>query len=94
METIYDFDPRNLPERLKIAIGLAITSFSQTEQFIQHAIAGCCGIDIEYGKAITLHMTMPLRFSVLRSVAELRIDDLDTLDELDYHLERIEQCIR
>jgi hypothetical protein len=92
MPTIYDFDPRNLPERLHIAIGLAIASYAQTEDIVQQAIAGCCGLDIEYGKAITVHMTMPLRFSALRSVAEIRIDDLDLLDELDRHLDRLEEC--
>jgi len=93
MTTIYDFDPRNLPSELTSAIGLAITSFAQTEQFIQGAIAGCCGLDHEYGLAVTVHMSMPLRLSVLRSVAEIRIDDLDVLDQLDNHIEQIEQCV-
>lgn len=61
---------------------------------IQDAIAGCCGVDIEYGRAITVHMPMPLRLSVLRSVAEIRIDDIAVLDELDDHIEQIEDCIR
>ena len=94
METIFDFDPRALPKRLLSAIGLAITSFAQTEQFMEDAIAGCCGIDIEYGKAVTVHMSMPLRFSVLRSVGEIRIDSLDVLDELDRHLDLIDECIK
>ena len=56
---VYDFDPRNLPQELLAAIGLAITSFAQIEKNLQDAIAGCANIDIEYGKAITTHMTMP-----------------------------------
>ena len=89
---VYDFDPRNLPIELLSAIGLAITSFAQTEQFIQEAIAGCAGLDVEYGKAFTIHMPMPLRFSALRSLAEIRIDDLDLLDELDRYLDQIDEC--
>lgn len=90
---IYDFNPRNLPQELLATIGLAVTSFAQTEEFVQEAIAGCLGVDVEYGKAVTTHMPMPLRFSVLRSVAEIRIDDLDVLDELDRHLALMDQAI-
>jgi len=79
----YDFDPRNLPPELLNAIGLAVASFAQTEAVMEMAIAGCLGIDTEYGAAVTTHMPAPLRFSVLRSVAEISIDDLDILDELD-----------
>lgn len=86
----YDFDPRNLPPELLNAIGLAIASFAQTEQIMESAIAGCLGIDSEYGAAITTHMPAPLRFSVLKSVAEIRIDDLDVLDELDELLVELE----
>ena len=54
------------------------------------AIAGCIGVDTEYGKAITTHMSMPLRFGVLRSVAEITIDSLDALDELDDLIDRVD----
>jgi hypothetical protein len=80
---IYDFDPRNLPQEYLTAIGIAVASSAQTESVIELAIAGCLGVDQEYGAAITTHMAAPLRFSVLRSVAEIKIDDLDALDELD-----------
>jgi len=79
----YDFDPHNLPQEYLVAIGLAVASSAQTEKIIEMAIAGCLGVDAEYGAAVTTHMTAPLRFGVLRSVAEIRIDDLDALDELD-----------
>lgn len=82
-QVVHDFDPHNLPPDLLSAIGLAVASFAQTEGVIEAAIAGCLGLDFEYGAAVTTHMAAPLRFSVLRSVAEIRIDDLDTLDELD-----------
>jgi hypothetical protein len=37
-------------------------------------------------------MAMPLRFSVLKSVAEIRIDDLDALDELDELIAKAEDA--
>jgi hypothetical protein len=85
----YDFDPRNLPQDLLAAIGLVTASAAQTETIVQDAIAGCLGVDSEYGAATTTHMAAPLRDSVLRSVAEIRIDDLDALDELDQLLDQI-----
>lgn len=85
----YDFDPRNLPQDLLAAIGLVITSSAQTEQLFESAIAGCLNLDVEYGAIVTTHMPMPLRFSILRSAAEIRIDDLDVLDDLDELLDRV-----
>jgi hypothetical protein len=70
------------------------TSAAHTESCVDEAIAGCLGVDYEYGQAVTTHMTMPLRFSVLRSAAEIRIDDLDALDELDVLLDRIEEAFK
>jgi hypothetical protein len=88
---IYDFDPRNLPQDLLAAIGLMTASAAQTESCVESAIAGCLNVDFEYGKAVTTHMTAPLRDSVLRSVAEIRLDSLDALDELDQLLERVNE---
>jgi hypothetical protein len=88
----YDFDPRNLPQDLLAAIGLMTTSAAHTESCVDEAIAGCLGVDYEYGQAVTTHMTMPLRFDVLRSAAEIRIDDLDALDELDDLLDRLKEA--
>jgi hypothetical protein len=88
----YDFDPRNLPQDLLAAIGLMTTSAAHTESCVDEAIAGCLGIDYEFGQAVTTHMTMPLRFDVLRSAAELRIDDLDALDALDVLLGRLKEA--
>jgi hypothetical protein len=69
----YDFDPRNLPRDLLAAIGLMTSSAAQNEHCVEAAIAGCLGVDVEYGSAVTTHMTAPLRNSVLRSVAEIRM---------------------
>jgi len=80
---VYDFDPRNLPPDLLQAIGLGMASAAQTESFIETAIWGCLGVDAEYGMAVTTHMAAPLRFSVLKSVAEIRINSIPLLDELD-----------
>jgi hypothetical protein len=90
----YDFDPRNLPQKLLAAIGLMTASAAQTENCVDTAIAGCLGIDVEYGQAVTTHMTAPLRDSVLRSAAEIRIDDLDALDELDALLDTINEAFK
>jgi hypothetical protein len=88
----YDFDPRNLPQDLRAAIGLMTTSAAQTESVVEMAIACCLDIGFEYGKAVTTHMAMPLRFSSLRAAAELRIDDLNALDELDDILDVVEKA--
>ena len=88
----YDFDPRTLPQDLLAAIGLMTASAAQTEGVVEWAIAGCLGLDIEYGMAVTTHMAMPLRFSALRSAAEIRIDDLDALDELDGLLDLLHEA--
>lgn len=87
---VYDFDPRNLPQELLAAIGLMTTNAAQTENVVEMAIHCFLDIDLEYGQAVTTHMAMPLRFSALRASAEIRIDDLDALDELDSVLERLE----
>jgi hypothetical protein len=90
----YDHDPRNLPQDVLAAIGLMTTSAAHTESCVDEAIAGCLGIDYEYGQAVTTHMPMKLRFDVLRSTAELRIDNLDALDELDDLLDRLDEAFK
>jgi hypothetical protein len=90
--TEYDFNPNTLPRDLLEAIGLMTATAAATEYTVEEAIAGCLGVDFEYGKAVTTHMAMPLRFSALRAAAEIRIDDLDALDELDELLIQIEDA--
>jgi len=89
----YDFDPHNLPQDVLSAIGLAVASAAQTESIIARAIAGCAGVDVEYGAAITTHMNAPLRDGVLRAVAEIRIDDLDVLDDLEIIMDHIKDVV-
>lgn len=88
-----DFDPRNLPKEYLEAIGLVAACSAQTENTIELAIAGCLGLDHEFGLATTTHMSAPLRDDVLRSVAEIRLNDLDALDELDRLLDRINKTV-
>jgi hypothetical protein len=88
-----DFDPNNLPKEFLQAIGLAIACGAQTESVVSMAIGGCLGVDAEYAMATTTHMTLPLKFSVLKSVAEIRIDDLDDLDELDRLLDNVDKAL-
>lgn len=80
---IYDFSPDALPSNVLAAIGYVCACSAYLENVIQMAIAGCLNVDEEYGQAVATHMTAPLRDSVLRSVAEIRIDDLNALNELD-----------
>lgn len=89
----FDFDPRNLPADLLEAIGLAIACGAQTESVISMAIGGCLGVEVDYAAATTTHMTLPLKFSVLRSAAEIRIDNLDDLDELDRLLDAVDKAL-
>jgi hypothetical protein len=86
---IYDYDPRNLPQDVLAGVGLIAAASAQTESVVEMGIAGCLGLDAIYGLAITTHMNAPLRDHVLRAVAEIRIDDLDALDELDKLLDNI-----
>ena len=79
-ETIYDFDPRNLPADFLESIGLCVTCAAQTQYMLEAAIWGCLGLDTEFGMAITTHMPQPLRISTLKAAAEIRLDDPDLLD--------------
>src|SRR3954464_10947754 len=71
-----NFDPFNLPMKMLAAIGLITSCSSQTEHIIEEAIAGLLGVDVEYGFAVTTHMTAPHRDNVLRAVAEIRLDSV------------------
>lgn len=84
-----DFQPSNIPSEYLEAIGLITLSSSHTEHVVEWGIASCAGIDVEKGMAVTTHMPGPLRDNVLRSLAEIAIEDLDALDELDNILDRL-----
>ncbi len=87
--TEYDYTPHNLPQDILVAIGIVATCASQTEGIVEMAIGGCLGITVEYAASITAHMNAPMRDQVLRAAAEIRLDDLDVLDELDGLLDAI-----
>lgn len=91
-ETIYDYDPRNLPTELLTAIGLAITSGSQTESILNMAVGGTLGLDSALTIAVTVHMPIPLKISVLKSAAEFRLE-VSQLDELDRILDQLKSAI-
>lgn len=86
---IFDFSPDNLPEGYLEAIGLVTAHWAQAEWALKTLIGSCLGVDILYAQAVTTHMPAPLRDSVARAVAEIRIEDLDVLDELDDILDRL-----
>lgn len=89
MDVIYDFDPNNLPPEYLQAIGLVTACSAQTENAVQTLIGACLGVDEEYRIAVTAHMPLPLLDSVARAVAEIRLDSLDALDELDSLLDAV-----
>ena len=88
----YDFDPRNLPQEHPAAIGLVVASASHTEHVLSVAIAGCARVDTEFGGAITTHMATPLKISVLKSLATIRLS-APHVDELDNLLSEIDAAI-
>jgi hypothetical protein len=57
------------------------------------AIMGCLGVDAEYGMAVTTHMALPLKVQVLKSVAEIKLNNPDDLDTLDTLLTNIENAL-
>jgi hypothetical protein len=89
---VLDFDPQRLPEEYLAAIGLMSAAASSTDSIVEMAIAGMLGIDGEQGYAVTAHMAAPLRASVLKSAAEIVLNDPRALDELDHHLEAIKKA--
>lgn len=78
-----DFDPRSLPAEYLSAIGLACACYAQTEDHIEMAIAGLLKVDCETGWAVTTHMTAPLRESVLKSLSDIRMENLETIERFD-----------
>ena len=81
----------NLPQDLLASIGLMAVSSARVEYLVEEAVAGCLGLSVEYGLAVTTHMNMKLRLDVLKSAAEMRIDDLEALDELEELANRIDK---
>lgn len=84
-EIIFDFDPRNLPPELLQAIGLVVSASSQTETVVQDFIGGVLGIDNINTRALTAHMSAPLKDHVARALMELHavhVADLDAVDDL------------
>ncbi|WP_349363062.1 MAG: hypothetical protein ABL307_12550 [Roseitalea porphyridii] len=79
----FDFDPRKLPKPYLEAIGLACACYAQTEDNVQMAISGILGVDGETGWALSTHMTAPLRESVLKSLTDIKFDNLDDIEEFD-----------
>lgn len=93
MDRNLDFDPRNLPSNILEAVGLVAMCSAQTEHIVEQGIGGCLGIDIEYTAAVSTHMATPMRDQILRAAAEIHINNLDDLDELDRLLDEIKQAI-
>ena len=87
-----DFNPYSLPKEYVEAIGLACANYAQTEDCLQMAIWGLLDIDGEMGWALTTHMAFPLRESVIKSLSELKFDDLKDIENLDQILSDIKDA--
>lgn len=92
-EILYDFDPRNLPPEMLRAVGLVATAASQTESITQDFISGLLGIDQFEGRALTTHMSAPLKDHIARAIAELNGPSMSEVDEIDDTLDRINAAI-
>lgn len=93
VDTVYDFDPRNLPKEYLEGIGLCMTCAAHTQYVLEGAIWGCLGLDVEYGMAVTTHMPQPLRITTLKAAAEIKLEDPDLLDELDEIIATLETAL-
>ena len=80
---IYDFNPYSLPTEYLSAIGLVISSASQTEEILQELIGALLGIDYVSACALGAHISTPLKRDILKSIAELRCPSVNELDHLD-----------
>jgi len=80
---IYEFDPRELPSDLRIAIGTAVAAWAQTEAVMDMAIAGLLRVSTPDGGAVTTHMPQAVRASALTSLAARNIPDRATRDRLN-----------
>jgi hypothetical protein len=93
MAKTFDFDPIKLPPEALQAIGMVVAASSDLENVLKTAIAGMLQVDGEYGYAVTAHMPTPMLLSALKSSAEIRIEVVDDLDELDELLKGVELAL-
>jgi len=90
---LFDFDPRNLPSDFLQTIGLIIACSTQTENLVEDAIADLLSLKVAPAKILTTHMSMQVRTGVLRSAAEWRWTDEETLAQFEVVVRRIEAAI-
>lgn len=88
-QTVYDFDPRNLPPEFLEAVGLLIASAAQTESVMRDFIGALLGIDNIDTIALGAHMTIPLKDTVIRALAELKAPNARDVDKIDDLLDAI-----
>lgn len=93
-QIIYDYDPRNLPNEYLQAIGLAVTSASQTESVLQDFIGALLGIDNIQNLAVTNNMAIPLKDEIIRMLVELNAPSVDEIDKIDNLLDDIQEAFK
>lgn len=82
-EPKYDFNPYKLPNEYLRAVGLVIACASQTESILQNFIGAVLKIDLIETRALTAHMSMPLKDDIARALAELSAPTASELDAID-----------
>ncbi len=90
---VHEFNPYKIPREYLAAIGLVAACSAQTETVLKMLLGACIGVDMEYGSAVSCHMTAPLRDSVIRAAAEIRLDSTEALDELDALLDAVKSAL-
>ena len=89
----YDFDPRNLPNDVHEAIGLAVASSAQTEGMIDAAISTILGVNERIGRSLTAQHGLPGRVSMLRSLAHEANLPEDLHSALEFAIKQIESAV-
>lgn len=92
--TIYDFNPKNLPDEYLKAIGLIIACASQTEVIMRDFMGILIGVDNIETIALGAHMSLPMKDDVIRAVVELNAPSASAVDEVDDILDRIREAMQ
>ena len=90
---VYDFNPNSLPDDYLKAIGLVITSGSQTDHIMRDFIGCLLGIDNAETIALGAHMSMPMKDDIIRAIIELNAPSASEVDVLDDILDTIRDAM-
>lgn len=89
VSVVYDFDPHNLPSGYLEAIGLVIAAASQTESIMRDFIGALLNVDSVEVLALGLHLSVPQKNDIIRTLAELNAPMASEIDEIDDLLDKV-----